>query len=116
MPGVPVATPSAPLQSTRVKPSDPGKDHMISPGHWVCSVEDQQPVQVLAVLDTWGGPTLRVWAPTSGQVFLRTTDRTRPIASPELAHSQHSVAYAAAGARIADALCATRSLHQSSPR
>jgi len=77
---------------------------MTDPGAWVWSVKDQQSVQVLAVLHTWGGPTLRVWAPTSGQVFLRSTDQTRPIDSPELAKSHHPVSYAAAAARVADAL------------
>ena len=73
------------------------------PGDWVWSVEHRQVCCVVEAQDLWGAARCRVWLP-AGEAFVRVpSDRLRPVADAEAA-GQAWLTYAAAAARVADAL------------
>jgi len=70
---------------------------------WQYSLEHRQPCQVIETDSLWGEATCRVWLPQQDVVVRVHPSRLVPL-SDSPAASGHSIVYAAAAARIADAL------------
>lgn len=75
----------------------------MSPGDWAWSDDYQEPCRILEVQDLWGEGACRVWLSTRATVVRVRADRLRPVGQAGFT-TPARVVYAAAAARITDAL------------
>jgi hypothetical protein len=72
-------------------------------GDWVWSTQHGEAGQVIACEELWGTQTVRLWLPVAGTIVRVSIDGIAEMADRD-PPSEHDLVFAAAAARIADAL------------